>query len=243
MPSISVNELSLHFRLRRSERAKRLQIVFQEQAFEVVAPRRITNHAILSFIWQKRYWMARVHQRHENSPTAGAPTAFYANNMLWFRGKHWPLTIEYGHPFQIKIVDETMLCTFPIVSKKPLPIKLLEWLQEQTLQIIESIVQEVCPTLGRYPARVSLKQQKTRWGSCGINDTIHINWRLIFAPKGVLEYVIVHELCHLIHRNHGKRFWQKVAYYCPDYKAQRAWLRKMGDTLMKIETENQMEIS
>jgi hypothetical protein len=234
MPSISVNELSLEFRLRRSERAKRLHIVFQEQAFEVVAPRRISNHVILSFLWQKRRWMARAYERHQKT-TESVPVMFYFNNLLLFRGKQWPLSIQYGTVFDVAVLEEGLLCTLPATTRKPLQSWLVEWLYGQTQQIIQSTVQAICPLLGRFPKKISVKQQKTRWGSCGINDGIHINWLLIFAPPGVLEYVIVHELCHLIHRNHSKRFWQAVARYCPDYQTQRNWLRKWGDGLMNIQ--------
>lgn len=245
MPIISVNELNLDFRLRRSMRAKRLQLVFRQQTFEVVAPPRITNQAILLFIWQKRQWMARVYQRDQKSLASPSPSPFYADNCLWYRGKTWPLSIQYGTAFDMALTETQLICTLPQASKKSASEWLIQWLKAQTQSIIESTIQQICPSLGRWPGKVLLKQQKTRWGSCGINGTININWPLIFAPEGVLEYVVVHELCHLVHRNHGVRFWQKVSKCFPGYEIHRAWLRKHGDTLMNIEIEPErlMEIS
>lgn len=236
MPIILVNKLALDFRLRRSARVKRLQLAFRQQTFEVVAPPRITNQAILLFVWQKRQWMARVYARSQQQQ-ASEPIAFFDQNKLLYRGKMWPLVINHGTSFEITLNEHTITCALPYQNKKPLQYWLLNWLKAQTHEIIQSMIAEICPMIGRWPQKVLLKQQKTRWGSCGINDTININWFLIFAPSGVLEYVIVHELAHLIHRNHGIRFWQKVAKCFPGYEAQRIWLRKHGDSLMNIDIE------
>lgn len=82
------------------------------------------------------------------------------------------------------------------------------------------------------PRSVKIKTLSSRWGSCGIHDDIHINWVLILAPAHVLEYVVVHELCHLRYRNHSAEFWQLVAEHLPDYQESRQWLKDHGRSLM-----------
>ena len=74
--------------------------------------------------------------------------------------------------------------------------------------------------------KIRLNSAKTRWGSCSPRGNLSFNWRLIRAPVEVLDYVVVHELAHLIELNHSRRFWKKVGEFCPGYEDARAWLRK-----------------
>lgn len=74
--------------------------------------------------------------------------------------------------------------------------------------------------------KIRLNSAKTRWGSCGPQGNLSFNWRLIQAPTEVLDYVVVHELAHLIERNHSVRFWAKVGEFCPDYRAAKLWLKQ-----------------
>lgn len=85
-------------------------------------------------------------------------------------------------------------------------------------------------TGGRYTS-ITVRDQKTRWGSCSSRGTLSFNYRLIFAPPQVLDYVVVHELCHLTHMNHSKDFWNKVASVMPEYKVYRLWLKEHGQEL------------
>lgn len=78
---------------------------------------------------------------------------------------------------------------------------------------------------------LSIRDQKSRWGSCSSRGTLSFNYRLIFAPPQVLDYVVVHELCHLTHMNHSRDFWQLVARIMPEYKQQKHWLRDHGQGL------------
>lgn len=85
-------------------------------------------------------------------------------------------------------------------------------------------------TGGSYTS-ITIRDQKTRWGSCSSRGTLSYNYRLIFAPREVLDYVVVHELCHLTYLNHSKDFWNKVASVMPDYKVYKNWLKEHGHEL------------
>jgi len=79
--------------------------------------------------------------------------------------------------------------------------------------------------------RIRIANQKTRWGSCSSKGTLSFNWRLMLAPPKVLEYVVVHEVCHLKEMNHSPRFWKLVEKFMPDYKEYKKWLKENGNTL------------
>lgn len=85
-------------------------------------------------------------------------------------------------------------------------------------------------TGGNY-TRITIRDQKTRWGSCSSNGTLSFNWRLMLAPPAILDYVVVHELCHLTHMNHSSAFWATVESVYPDYRTARKWLKEHGHEL------------
>ena len=80
--------------------------------------------------------------------------------------------------------------------------------------------------------RITIRDQKTRWGSCSAKGTLSFNWRLMLAPPAILDYVVVHELCHLSYMNHSAAFWKKVESVYPDYRTARKWLKDHGNELI-----------
>ena len=84
---------------------------------------------------------------------------------------------------------------------------------------------------GYSPISVRINNARSRWGSCGAKGTINFSWRLALAPSAVIDYVVVHELAHLIERNHSARFWRRVAEVIPDHNLHRRWLRQNGHLL------------
>jgi len=82
--------------------------------------------------------------------------------------------------------------------------------------------------------RIAIKGQRSLWGSCSRKGNLNFNWRLAAAPPEALDYVVVHELCHLREMNHSRKFWAHVAAACPDYKTHRRWLRDNTAALMAV---------
>ena len=100
------------------------------------------------------------------------------------------------------------------------------------------LTREVFTTCGILPqvhrwhyTSITIRDQKTRWGSCSSRGTLSFNYRLIYGPAGPLDYVVVHELCHLTHMNHSKDFWNMVEHIMPDYRIYKQWLREHGQEL------------
>lgn len=89
--------------------------------------------------------------------------------------------------------------------------------------------------------KISIRDAKTRWGSCSSSGNLSFSWRLMLAPFSVLDYVVVHELCHRVHMNHSKEFWHLVEYYIPDYKIKRKWLKENGKHLHVLAIEEGQE--
>ncbi|HZT91932.1 MAG TPA: M48 family metallopeptidase [Gaiellaceae bacterium] len=93
---------------------------------------------------------------------------------------------------------------------------------------ITLIAQSEARALGVEYARITLRDQRSRWGSCSSRGTLSFNWRLVLAPHDVLDYVVVHEVCHLVEHNHGARFWRLVEQRRPAYRESKRWLDDHG---------------
>lgn len=108
-----------------------------------------------------------------------------------------------------------------------------DFLKEKALNMLADISLQKADILGVKISGVSIKDTKSRWGSCSTIGNINYNWRIVFAPKEVIEYLVCHEICHLKHPNHSTEFWLEVEGLCPRYKEYRQWLKIKGKDLYK----------
>jgi predicted metal-dependent hydrolase len=99
-------------------------------------------------------------------------------------------------------------------------------------ELVRMLIDDEADELGVEPGQIQIRDQRTRWGSCSSTGTLSFNWRLVLAPFEVLDYVVVHELCHLRVANHSRRFWQLVETRRPGWRAQKAWLDEHGPELL-----------
>lgn len=106
--------------------------------------------------------------------------------------------------------------------------KEIQELREKAREILTVKSKVYASKLGVSFNKIRIGNQKTRWGSCSSKGTISYNWKLVLMPDEIMDYVVVHELCHLLEMNHSPRFWQLVEEVLPDYKAYRTWLKRHG---------------
>jgi predicted metal-dependent hydrolase len=99
-------------------------------------------------------------------------------------------------------------------------------------ELVAMVIDDEASTLRVKPKRIQIRDQRSRWGSCSTTGTLSFNWRLVLAPFEVLDYVVVHELCHMREPNHSGKFWKLVEARRPDWRAQRDWLDEHGPELM-----------
>lgn len=138
------------------------------------------------------------------------------------------LKIEFCQEFIVHVPEGLILQNHSAEIKEAL----IRWMKKESLNQVEHWVKRHAQRKQLFPEAIKIKTQKSRWGSCGIHNDININWLLILAPPEILEYVVVHELCHIKVRNHSAHFWALVAEHLPDYQSRRHWLKKHGSNLM-----------
>ena len=108
----------------------------------------------------------------------------------------------------------------------------IEALAQKALTVIPDRVRHFAPIVGVSYGRITIRSQRSRWGSCSGKGNLNFNCLLMLAPEAVADYVIIHELCHLVQHNHSKAFWDLVAQTMPDYAAYRQWLKTHGKSLI-----------
>lgn len=116
---------------------------------------------------------------------------------------------------------------------QPLTMEDIQKLADEALRVIPVRVAHFAPLVGVTYGRITVRNQRTRWGSCSSKGNLNFNCLLMLAPPGILDYVVVHELCHRKEMNHSPKFWAEVAKVMPDYKERQKWLRTEGSSIMR----------
>ena len=109
--------------------------------------------------------------------------------------------------------------------------KLVDWFKAEAKRDLQAASEKYASRMGVKVTRISIRDQKSRWGSCSSTGALSYSWRLILAPSYVLDYVAAHEVAHLREMNHGPRFWRLVLTQCPDTKRAKTWLKQNGREL------------
>jgi predicted metal-dependent hydrolase len=212
------------YQVRFSNRAQRWRLSVTSDRVEVVLPEgsRLHPEKLLkeyaAWILEKQ---AKLKKRKIRIDKKALP-----DGQLLFLGKPMLLEIKPAG-----LMEKQQVICYPqrirIITGKHAPSRLLQkWLADQAQEAILQQVRIRAVQMGVQPASLSIRNQRTRWGSCSSRGTLSFNWRLIMAPSEVLDYVVVHELAHMKERNHSKSFWAVVARYCPDYLKHRSWLKQ-----------------
>ncbi len=208
---------------------------------EVVAPTLASEHKIHQFVQSKQQWivqaLAKIEAKSQLHKTL-APAVYAHGSEVPYQGVPYKLAIR---PTKLKRIKIEFCREFIVHVPAVLMIKdhsaelreaLITWMKKTAKCRVEQLVKQHAEKKQLFPQAIRIKTQKSRWGSCGIHNDININWLLIIAPPEVLEYVVVHELCHIKIRNHSAHFWSLVAEHLPDYQSRRQWLKKHGSSLM-----------
>lgn len=176
----------------------------------VRAPYNVGNLKIRQFVEEKTGWIERTLEKVRGRSSAQGPGV--------------------AGPDGTDMFDDS-----GVISTDALP-KLSEadirTLSAEAADVIPGKVAFYAEIIGVTYGRISIRHQKTRWGSCSAKGNLNFNCLLMQAPGEILDYVIIHELCHRRHMDHSREFWEEVERVCPEYKRHRKWLRDHGDELM-----------
>lgn len=218
--------------IRRSSRRSIAIVISPDGDVFVKAPVFSSDSDILRFVRSKQDWINRnvgkISKRKASQELPRIKHTFQAGDSFYYLGREFPLIIDPQQKRQLLFQEAFR---FSITDKKTIQRKLLNWYKKQAEDIFNVRILVWEQAIGVGHKKIRLSSAKTRWGSCSSTGTISLNWKLMMAPLDIIDYVIVHELVHVIHPNHSKSFWNEVARHCPDFKAKRKWLKDNGEGL------------
>jgi len=151
---------------------------------------------------------------------------------ICIEGHAYLLERVQGKHVSLKLEGERCILSLPEPENEDaVRAALKQALSRRALMRVRERLGEYAPKIGVEFGRVAIRDQKSRWGSCSAKKNLNFNWKLIMAPPEALDYVVIHELCHLIEFNHSARFWGLVEKQMPEYEAWKKWLKAHGSEL------------
>jgi predicted metal-dependent hydrolase len=213
----------------RHPRARRYVLRLQpDGSVRITIPRGGSNAEARRFAERSQGWLERQLERLAAQPRR--PAQWSVGTEILFRGE--PSRIEAGMNGEIGMIrvgGETFAVSDPAADLRPAIERHLWSLATKELppRVLEYATLHQLPVL-----RVTVRNQRSRWGSCSRRGAISLNWRLIQTPRHVQDYLILHELCHLRQMNHSHRFWREVQRVCPEFEAAERWLKLHASLLV-----------
>ena len=215
--------MPIEYTIRRSDRARRVRVTVHPQGeVEVTLPRRAREREAAAAVAELRPWIER---RLAEARAVQARLAERGSTVP-FHGGVLELAAEPGRTRAHRRGD------VPLVPRGDARPAIERWYRRTARAEVVPRLDEACEALGVEYASVRIGNQRTRWGSCSATGAMSFNWRLLLAPEEVLDYVVWHEACHLRHLDQSPRFWALLERHRPGYRAEKAWLRRNGATLV-----------
>lgn len=237
MPVLTVDGVRIPYVIRSSRRARRLSIRVTHEGVEVVTPLGVPERYPVDLVERKRLWILRkvteLADLVREEPRLSLPDRCVTGTVIPFRGRNMKLIVSEADVPAVEVrYRNAFLVRKPASATESEVREALEhWLEDRLRDDIAALIAVHAPRLGVRPGVIRISRPRTRWGSCGRNDDLRFHALLSAAPGKVLEYVVVHELCHIRQRNHGAAFWRLVEELLPDWRPRRNWLRTRGRLL------------
>ena len=217
----------------RSSKRKTSAIKIQKGKVFVMVPERLSRAVIESLVTEKTRWI-KEKLAIQKEIIAIKPKEFISGEAFSCLDKSHPLKIESGLYPDIKLhQDELVVSVRDKAADNAQAIKqlLIKWFKQQAESALRDKTEHFSRMIGVNASSVTIKSFKARWGSCSVTAGIQYNWKIIIAPDRIVNYVVIHELCHILHHNHSPAFWKAVERYCHDYRDCGAWLKSNGARL------------
>lgn len=210
-------------------RGKRLSATIDEYGRMVVRfPKRVPSSAVTRFVEEHRKWLVTQYLRAQEQCKAFLHQ-FTEGEAFYFLGNSYPLKIRRdgaGKRIRVERLPDCFLVQGTDLTKEMIKKALENWYIHNARIRFESRCAYYAPLIGVTYHTIRIKNQKSRWGSCSGKGNLNFNWKLIMAPEEVLDYLVVHELCHLKYMDHSKEFWLLVASILPNYREQERWIEE-----------------
>ena len=217
----------------RTDRVKSASIDVEDNLVKVTVPKNLSDERIEELIKGRTLW---IKQKLALQATAivSKPKEYVDGEAFAYLGRNYRLKCIYGTEESVKLKSGYLNVTTKNGKRNSEHIKVAieQWYRTKALSRLIDKTRRYSAILKVEPTSINLKDYKAMWGSCSPKGVVSYNWRIILAPHKIVDYIVVHELCHLIEPNHSSKYWKQVRSVIPDYENSKEWLKNNGSSLL-----------
>ncbi|WP_310603779.1 M48 family metallopeptidase [Anaerosporobacter sp.] len=226
---IYYDDLEIPYEVIRSKRKSLAIAISIGGNVTIKIPWQATKADVIRLLETKRDWIYHSYKKQVVRTRNGIEVKEGAS--IPFLDKAFRLHIQHNsskNVADIAVQEDIVLIETPVVDSDFIIECLETWYKKNAKHVITMRAEQYAKAMGVSYGKISIRSQKSRWGSCSSLGNLNFNWHLIMMPSNILDYVVVHELAHRIEMNHSAQFWQIVSEFCPAYKQRKAWLKEKG---------------
>lgn len=239
MHAIQFGNDTILYDLKWSDRRKTIAIAVDQYGVTVTAPTNTSQGKIDATVYQKASWIRSQQKHFEEMNEHIHVRDFLSGEKLPYLGRQYSLKVQKNDSIlqpsliyqQGKFIAHLPIDTLESNHREILYPLYKDWVHTKGEAFIKSRIGRFAVKLQEEPSAIKIKEQQQRWGSCTANGQVLINWRILLAPVSIIDYVLAHELSHLIYMDHSKAFWDTLGMLVTDYEERKEWLRVNGKTL------------
>ena len=232
--TIDIGNVDLEILVERTNRKRTISLQVKNNKLIIKTPRSVSKKTLVDLIRRKQQWIKKraiLNFEEQNLKNR----EFIDNDKFYFRGEEYRLSLILGKKEAVKIEGGLLLVSYVddnSIGRGNIKRLLEDWYLKESTKILKKRTEKLAQQMRVQPRGITVKNYNSKWGSCNANNKISYNWRIIMAPDYIIDYLIIHELSHIIEPNHSKNFWYQVGSYCEDFQKKRKWLRENGHKLV-----------
>jgi predicted metal-dependent hydrolase len=226
----------IRYQIRRSARRGTVSIgIDPKDGVMIVAPNQTPIDRLDRVVRAKAPWIVRKLRRQSDLPPPPPSREFVSGETFAYLGRQYRLRVIGGEPRPLRLTRGRLEVSIPAGLDAEhhaayVRAAMLDWYRRRAADRLRPLAATWSERMGVQLGRVHVRDQAKRWGSCDHAGNLRLNWRIVQAPKRLIEYVVAHEIVHVLHADHGRTFWAALGRVMPDYEARRDELRKIGPT-------------
>lgn len=226
--------------LKRTRRKKTVAFHVSHNQIQIRAPKRLALYRIQQLLLKRSDWIGKQLDYQATRPAEPAELSrrYVDGEWINYLGRRYRLAITSDHSVpSVKLYAGQLQINLafehhdPDQKREQIRSTIGRWYQQRAEERLPKIVAQLASTIGVNYGAIEIRHFKSRWGSCRADGRLQFNWRLMMASSRVIEYVVVHELCHRVHLNHSRAFWCEVEKHMSDFRQHRRWLKENGHLL------------
>ncbi len=226
--TIQHNNETIEVNIIRSNRTTACIRIQPDGSVEVRGPRLMPDSFVREFVLSKAEWIIQKRQEVAEHQSKKRTHTYQSGDVFLYLGEEYVLSIQVAGRRRVELTGDKLVVYTTSFEPEAVKKQLQSWYRKEAELLIHQRIEHYAQFIPEEIESVSMENRKNRWGSCSSKGELTFNWRLSMAPMDVVDYVVVHEMCHLKHMDHSPNFWKAVGKVLPDYKKRIEWLKEQG---------------